>query len=801
MDTSTQSKGLEAHAQADEVGNRTSTTDSRSTVASSLQLIDENKNFNDDLMRYIQKYSDSDDEKGLNYHIVSVFGSQSTGKSTLLNRLFGTQFDVMDEKNRKQTTKGIWFSHANYIASDEADDRKRPNDKHIYVLDVEGVDGREKADDKDFERKSALFALASTEILIVNIWEHQVGLYQGANMELLKTVMEVNLALFHANRQKCLLLFVVRDFTGVTPLSNLAESLKADLGRIWQELNKPEGCEDEELGSYFDLDFFAVAHKHFQAETFEKNIRQLGDAFYSKDRLFQAEYHRGIPIDAWAIYAKQIWEQIELNKDLDLPTQQILVARFRCDEISAQAYEDFTEKFGSVDFETLETDSDIAGELLKLRNKALDDYDSQASRYQPAVYEERRHKLEKKLDLKLGEVQGSRLDQLSRTLLAEFDGKVSKLKKQHRTTFGDALSSSKDKSLAEFQKRASVYKLSENLTIDKSLAEFEASIDQRGEELKLRERDILVNRVTKKFTKKLKEKVIDILSDPEEDSWDEVLIAFNELRKSQLKRFKVGDDLCDVKLGLSAKANAEVIDKLQQQFWTGFRDVIHDFVTEDMVSRILRNKFEDNFKYDAQGKPVFWSTVSEIDTQFERSRAEVLSLITVLATAKLASDGKEIVPDVDIDHGDDLDYMSDFSDDESGNHSFGHLLDTPQQNNVIHRLKKETDAIYIDAKRSVIANKTHVPLWMYVLLIVLGWSEISAILRNPMLVTLIVVSATVLYLAYHTQMLGPMISVARASMIQVKVVAKEKLRNALLDEKDLHQQVEMDDLNEKGEKI
>jgi hypothetical protein len=62
---------------------------------------------------------------GFGYNIVAVFGSQSTGKSewrilglgyyshnvcvwvgTLLNRLFGTTFDVMDETKRQQTTKG-----------------------------------------------------------------------------------------------------------------------------------------------------------------------------------------------------------------------------------------------------------------------------------------------------------------------------------------------------------------------------------------------------------------------------------------------------------------------------------------------------------------------------------------------------------------------------------------------------------------------------------------------------------------------------------------------------------------------
>ena len=82
------------------------------------------------------------------------------------------------------------------------------------VMDVEGTDGRERGEDQvrgcievmhisivsqllqDFERKSALFSMASSEVLLVNMWEHQVGLYNGANMGLLKTVFEVNLGLF-----------------------------------------------------------------------------------------------------------------------------------------------------------------------------------------------------------------------------------------------------------------------------------------------------------------------------------------------------------------------------------------------------------------------------------------------------------------------------------------------------------------------------------------------------------------------------------------------------------------------------
>lgn len=94
---------------------------------------------------------------GFAYHLVAVFGSQSTGKSTLLNHLFGTKFSVMDEAARKQTTKGIWMSRA------QGEDGMGNN---ILVMDVEGTDGRERGEDQDFERKSALFALATSEVLV-----------------------------------------------------------------------------------------------------------------------------------------------------------------------------------------------------------------------------------------------------------------------------------------------------------------------------------------------------------------------------------------------------------------------------------------------------------------------------------------------------------------------------------------------------------------------------------------------------------------------------------------------------------
>lgn len=149
-----------------------------------LYIILTNSNSND-LPNFLSKWNLG--EAGFKYNVVAVFGSQSTGKSTLLNGLFGTSFDVMDENQRSQTTKGIWMS--------------RGRGMHVLVMDVEGTDGRERGEDQDFERKSALFSMATSEVIILNLWEHQVGLYQGANMGLLKTVFEVNLQLFQNQKR------------------------------------------------------------------------------------------------------------------------------------------------------------------------------------------------------------------------------------------------------------------------------------------------------------------------------------------------------------------------------------------------------------------------------------------------------------------------------------------------------------------------------------------------------------------------------------------------------------------------
>lgn len=109
---------------------------------------------------------------------------------------------------------------------------------------------------------------------------------------------------------RTLLLFVIRDHIGQTPLANLKATLTADLNRIWEGLSKPAELKDRKLSDYFDLAFTALPHKILSADKFELEVQNLRKRFVdsdSPDYLFKPAYHKRIPADGVAFYMEGIW--------------------------------------------------------------------------------------------------------------------------------------------------------------------------------------------------------------------------------------------------------------------------------------------------------------------------------------------------------------------------------------------------------------------------------------------------------------------------------------------------------------
>lgn len=53
------------------------------------------------------------------------------------------------------------------------------------------------------------------------------------------------------------------------------------------------------------------------------------------------------------------------------------------------------------------------------------------------------------------------------------------------------------------------------------------------------------------------------------------------------------------------------------------------------------------------------------------------------------------------------------------------------------RFRKDADAYYVEAKRSTVSSVAQIPLWMYGVVVVLGWNEAMAVLFNPIYFTLL----------------------------------------------------------------
>ena len=183
--------------------------------------------------------------------------------------------------------------------------------------------------------------------------------------------------------------------------------------------------EDSQLSDYFDLAFTTLAHKILVPDKFEAEVKQLRNRFVDKqdpDYVFKPAYHKRIPADGVAFYMETIWEQVQTNKDLDLPTQQELLAQFRCDEISAVAFAEFNEQAKSQK-RPIEAGKvvDGLGEMMRSwRNVALTSYDKDASRYHQAVYKRKRADLLASIDATLSPLFLGQLKNLHKSCLSTF---------------------------------------------------------------------------------------------------------------------------------------------------------------------------------------------------------------------------------------------------------------------------------------------------------------------------------------------------------------------------------------------
>jgi len=197
------------------------------------------------------------------------------------------------------------------------------------IFDIEGTDSHERGESRiKFEQTTSLFALALTDVLMINLWAQDIGRHHASNYGLLKTIFEINLKLFNQSSQKKIC-FVLRDFMDKGDnREKVSERLTSDLKMIWDEIYKSDDHANARMEDFFHVEYNFMPHKEYMPEAFEEKCAVLKERFFvgHDDTLFPSVDSRNVPIEALNQFLEQIWTAIVEEKDINLPGEKKVLA-------------------------------------------------------------------------------------------------------------------------------------------------------------------------------------------------------------------------------------------------------------------------------------------------------------------------------------------------------------------------------------------------------------------------------------------------------------------------------------------
>ncbi|XP_021819649.1 protein ROOT HAIR DEFECTIVE 3 homolog 2-like [Prunus avium] len=519
---------------------------------------------------------------GLSYAVVAIMGPQSSGKSTLMNHLFHTNFREMNAyQGRNQTTKGVWLAKCVGIQP------------CTIAMDLEGTDGSERGqDDTAFEKQSALFALAISDVVIINMWCTDIGRENAANKPLLRTVFEVMMRIFSPHKRT--LLFVIRD-KSETPFELLKNNLEKDMHKIWDGVPKPQAHESTLLNDIFNVQVVALSHYKHQKEKFMEEVGQLRQRFPSYISQGGLANSDRIPASAFSHSAQDIWNEIKQNRDLDLPNHKVMVATVRCGEIADEIFKQLMENKDWLAWIEAAKTSPVPGfgeKLTSILNTYLSAYDKETMYFDEGV----RNKT-KKLLLELKALDSvhatytTMLGHLCSKILEEFRVRLDKSLKEG--SFDSSVSASCiESSVREFDqwcKDATIQNANwDTSSIRKKLV---CDIDAhalRVHDVKLSE---LKDKCEKQLSTSLTKQVEALLEDGGEDVWASIRSILHDQTKKAVSTLSTEI--------VAFNVDNESIAKMEQDLRAHARNVVEKIVrdkTEDQILELMKHRFEIVFR-------------------------------------------------------------------------------------------------------------------------------------------------------------------------------------------------------------
>ena len=296
-------------------------------------------------------------------------------------------------KRRGQTTKGVWIAGH--------------KDQKVLIIDCEGTDSvsRSEEDRGKFEHTSSLFALAMSDVLIINMWTSDVGRYTASNYGVLKIVFEMNLKLFQQNYSKKIII-LLRDFDPSRNKKDKIESMILnDIYNIWNEIKIPEKYKGKKPNDFFTFEFVTLPNKIYVPKEFDIECDLLKQRLKHDNENYifsNLNDMKNVPADGLQQYINQLWNDILNEKELNIPSQREMLANYRCTEIKQNILSSFDNEIKNLNIECSKKDvSDFKERCEDINKRMLDSYDEIAKNYEDKIYLNIRNQLEENISQKL----------------------------------------------------------------------------------------------------------------------------------------------------------------------------------------------------------------------------------------------------------------------------------------------------------------------------------------------------------------------------------------------------------------
>ena len=557
------------------------------------------------------------------------------------------------------------------------------NNNNTIVLDLEGSDGRERGeDDQTFEKQTALFALAASDVLLVNVWCNDIGREHASGKPLLKTILQVNLKLFCSNNKtatkKTKLVFVIRD-RSKTPIELLEKALKEDVEQVWQSIKKPEHFANSDVSEFFDVGYFSLPHYLHENEVFVKECKGLRAALISSTD-DESTHESKVPSTALPTSMREIWKAVQENRDLDLPAHAIMVATVRCEEIATMCA-DAVEASDAIGMLCERANTPNASECTTLGQEieaiaktGFDVYDAETAFFDKNVRDMKRRELAGKLTTVFKPTLEAHFTNVSKKLLTkvrrELDaGFESGFEKKSTKKFSQMALSLREDSINEWNEHVANSTPTENIDgwnfeIVKDLTRlFHKDLEETVDHEKTEKSALMARNVERTFSRQVSTSILGavdefsreicVVDDDSDDKSEDAEAALKRRQRREEKKYSLWPAArlayrASEKKWIETLENALLNFDLPRDAFDSRKNEAENaikiasngacFEAGDKASEFMRQSFSAYFNKTKEGIPRVWTSSDDVGRIARLARLNAVNVLVNICINRIGAD-------------------------------------------------------------------------------------------------------------------------------------------------------------------